>query len=98
MKTRVELDPQVANLLRSLAPDPRKQLRAALRGLEEERGDLKAFASSKFSAARRLARPKSCLRKDRRIQPQQLQPYRLRRGRTYSDRSNVGGSFCRVKS
>jgi len=43
MKTRVELDPQVAKFLRSLAPDPRKEIRAALRGLEEERGDLKAL-------------------------------------------------------
>ena len=43
MKTRVELDPQVADFLRSLAPDPRKELRAALRGLEDERGDLKAL-------------------------------------------------------
>ena len=43
MKTRVELDPQVAEFLRSLAPDPRKQLRAALRDLESERGDLKVL-------------------------------------------------------
>ena len=43
MKTRVELDPQVASFLRSLAPDPRKELRAALRALENEGGDLKAL-------------------------------------------------------
>ena len=41
MKTKVEIDPQVASFLRSLAPEPRKQVRASLRGLEEERGDLK---------------------------------------------------------
>ncbi len=41
MRARVELDPQAAHFLRSLAPDPRRQLRSALRGLEEERGDLK---------------------------------------------------------
>ena len=41
MKTRVELDPQVAGFVRSLAPEPRRRLRGALRGLEEEMGDLK---------------------------------------------------------
>ena len=41
MKTKVEVDPQVANFIRSLAPEPRKQVRAALRELEHERGDLK---------------------------------------------------------
>lgn len=41
MKKRVELDPQVAAFLRSLAPEPRKQLRAGLWDLEQERGDLK---------------------------------------------------------
>lgn len=41
MKTRVELDPQVAEFTRSLAPEPRRRLRGALRGLEEEKGDLK---------------------------------------------------------
>jgi hypothetical protein len=41
MKARVELDAQDADFLRSLAPDPRKELRAVLRRLEDERGDLK---------------------------------------------------------
>jgi mRNA-degrading endonuclease RelE of RelBE toxin-antitoxin system len=41
MKIRVELDPQVAAFVRALAPEPRKRLRAALRGLEQEKGDLK---------------------------------------------------------
>ena len=41
MKTKVELDPQVVGLVRSLAPDPRKRMRAALRELEREKGDLK---------------------------------------------------------
>ena len=41
MKTRVELDPEVADLVRSLAPAPRRRLREGLRGLEEEKGDLK---------------------------------------------------------
>lgn len=41
MKTRVELDPQVAAFVRSLAPELRKRLRAGLRGLEQEKGDLK---------------------------------------------------------
>ena len=34
---------QVADFLRSLAPGPRKELRAALRGLEDAGGDLKAL-------------------------------------------------------
>ncbi len=41
MNIRVELDPQVAAFVRALAPEPRKRLRAALRGLEQEKGDLK---------------------------------------------------------
>jgi mRNA-degrading endonuclease RelE of RelBE toxin-antitoxin system len=40
MKTRVELDPQVVDFVRSLAPEPRRHLRAALRALEREGGDL----------------------------------------------------------
>lgn len=41
MKTKVELDPQVAEFVRSLAPEPRKRLREALHGLEQDKGDLK---------------------------------------------------------
>ena len=41
MKVRVELDPQVAAFVCSLAPEPRKRLRQALHGLEHEKGDLK---------------------------------------------------------
>ena len=41
MKTRVELDPQVADFVRSLAPEPRQQLRTALRALEKDQGDLR---------------------------------------------------------
>lgn len=37
---KVELSTQVADFLRGLAPDPRRQLRAALRGLAEGRGDI----------------------------------------------------------
>lgn len=40
MKTKVELDPQVAEFVRSLAPEPRKRLREALHGLEQDKGDL----------------------------------------------------------
>jgi len=40
MKTRVELDPQVADFVRSLAPEPRQRLRTALRALEKDHGDL----------------------------------------------------------
>lgn len=41
MKMRVELDPQVADFVRALAPEPRRRLREALRGLGQERGDIK---------------------------------------------------------
>ena len=41
MKTRVELDPEVVAFVRSLAPEPRRRIREALRGLEAEKGDLK---------------------------------------------------------
>ena len=40
---RVEISEQVAEFVRTLAPDPRKALRAALRGLEREQGDIKAL-------------------------------------------------------
>ena len=38
MKARVELEPQVADFVRSLAPEPRKRLREGLRGLEQDKG------------------------------------------------------------
>jgi mRNA-degrading endonuclease RelE of RelBE toxin-antitoxin system len=38
---RVEISDQVRRFVRSLAPDPRKELRAALRELARERGDIK---------------------------------------------------------
>jgi mRNA-degrading endonuclease RelE of RelBE toxin-antitoxin system len=41
MKTKVEIAEQVLRFVRALAPTPRRSLRLALRGLEEERGDIK---------------------------------------------------------
>jgi len=38
--TRIELSPQVATFLRSVAPEPRKQLRAAIRDLAADQGDI----------------------------------------------------------
>ena len=52
MKTRVELDPQVADFVRSLAPEPRRRLREGLRGLEEEKGDLKQLEADLTGYAR----------------------------------------------
>jgi len=52
MKTRVELDPQVVAFVRSLAPEPRRRVRLALRGLEEERGDLKQLEGELAGYAR----------------------------------------------
>ena len=43
MKTRVDLAPQVEEFIRGRAPEPRRSLRSALRGLEAERGDIKAL-------------------------------------------------------
>ncbi len=40
---RVRLSAQVIDFVRSQAPDPRRRLRAALRGLAREEGDLKAL-------------------------------------------------------
>ena len=52
MKTRVELDLQVADFVRSLAPDPRRRLREGLRGLEDEKGDLKQLEADLAGYAR----------------------------------------------
>ena len=52
MKTKVELDPQVVAFVRSLAPDPRKRMRAALRELEREKGDLKQLEAELAAYAR----------------------------------------------
>lgn len=52
MKTRVELDPQVVDFVHSLAPEPRRRLRRGLRGLEEEKGDLKQLEADLGGYAR----------------------------------------------
>jgi mRNA-degrading endonuclease RelE of RelBE toxin-antitoxin system len=52
MKIRVELDPQVVDFVRSLAPDPRKELREGLRRLEQEHGDIKQLDGSLAGYAR----------------------------------------------
>ena len=52
MKTRVELDPQVADFVRSLAPEPRRRVREGLRRLEEEKGDLKQLEADLTGYAR----------------------------------------------
>ena len=41
MKTKVEVSDQVLGFVRSLAPEPRRSLRLGIRGLEEDRGDIK---------------------------------------------------------
>jgi len=52
MNIRVELDPQVAAFVRALAPEPRKRLREGLRGLEQEKGDLKQIEADLAGYAR----------------------------------------------
>ena len=52
MKIRVELDPRVAEFVRSLAPEPRKRLRQALHGLEQDKGDIKQLEADLAGYAR----------------------------------------------
>ena len=52
MKIRVELDPQVVDFVRALAPEPRKRLREALHGLEHEKGDLQQLEADLTGYAR----------------------------------------------
>lgn len=52
MKIRVELDPQVADFVRALAPEPRKRLREGLRGLEQDKGDIKQLEADLAGYAR----------------------------------------------
>jgi mRNA-degrading endonuclease RelE of RelBE toxin-antitoxin system len=43
METRVELSEQVVRFVARQAPEPRRILKAALRGLTKERGDIRAL-------------------------------------------------------
>jgi mRNA-degrading endonuclease RelE of RelBE toxin-antitoxin system len=43
METRVELSEQVVRFVARQAPEPRRVLRTALRGLARERGDIRAL-------------------------------------------------------
>jgi mRNA-degrading endonuclease RelE of RelBE toxin-antitoxin system len=52
MKLRVELDPQLVRFVHSLAPEPRRLLRAGLRALEREKGDLKQLEAELAGYAR----------------------------------------------
>ena len=52
MKIRVELDPQVADFVRTLAPEPRKRLRRALHDLAQEKGDIKQLEANLAGYAR----------------------------------------------
>ena len=52
MKVKVELDSQVADFVRALAPEPRKRLREGLHGLEQERGDIKQLEADLAGYAR----------------------------------------------
>lgn len=40
---KVEIERQVLEFVRGCAPEPRKALRAALRGLQSEKGDIRAL-------------------------------------------------------
>lgn len=41
MKAKVRVEEQVEDFVKSLAPDPRKRLRLAIKGLADGRGDIK---------------------------------------------------------
>ncbi len=41
MKTRVRVGSQVENFIRALAPEPRRTVRQALKGLADNKGDIK---------------------------------------------------------
>lgn len=52
MKIRVELDPQVADFVHALAPEPRRRLRRALHDLAQEKGDIKQLEANLAGYAR----------------------------------------------
>lgn len=41
MRTRVQVTPQVAQFVKSLAPEPRRTLKLAIKALAQDKGDLK---------------------------------------------------------
>jgi len=43
VKTKIRVEAQVEAFVKSLAPDPRRRLRLAIRGLADGRGDTKSF-------------------------------------------------------
>jgi mRNA-degrading endonuclease RelE of RelBE toxin-antitoxin system len=43
MKTKIRVEEQVEAFVKSLAPDPRKRLRLAIKGLADARGDIKSL-------------------------------------------------------
>ena len=43
MRTRIRVEAQVEEFVKSLAPDPRRRLRLAIRGLADGRGDIKSL-------------------------------------------------------
>ena len=49
---KIELSPQVAAFVRSLAPEPRRKLRLALKGLAKGLGDIKALEGALTSYSR----------------------------------------------
>ena len=52
MKTRVQVSDQVLDFVRARAPEPRKALRAGIRGLAEDLGDIKRLEGKLTGYAR----------------------------------------------
>ena len=59
MRTRVRVTPQVAQFVKSLAPEPRRALRLAIKALAQDKGELKRLEENLRlhpSARRRASR------------------------------------------
>jgi mRNA-degrading endonuclease RelE of RelBE toxin-antitoxin system len=52
MKTKVRVSKQVEAFVKSLAPDPRKRLRLAIKGLADSDGDIKPLEGTLAGCAR----------------------------------------------
>jgi mRNA-degrading endonuclease RelE of RelBE toxin-antitoxin system len=53
MRTRIKVEAQVENFVKSIAPEPRRALRPAIKGLAQNRGDIKRL-EGKLSGFHRL--------------------------------------------
>jgi mRNA-degrading endonuclease RelE of RelBE toxin-antitoxin system len=52
VKTKIRIEAQVEAFVKSLAPDPRRRLRLAIRGLADGRGDTKSLEGNRAEYCR----------------------------------------------